>query len=493
MADKLNKPWQTIQWTKRPQGVMRNLPAFRNVVSFNAAAKSWRDVVSFSWPAPSALRAAVNTLGVPTIPGATPLEEARFLLYAAGEVEHALLVEYLYAAWSLGSDSNATIVLNIAIQEMCHFITVQNLLLFVGSNPSMQRQDQDPSPTLDPFPLTLRPFSRAVLEDFLLTEMPPLDNMTPAQKAVMQPIVNAHASPGTTVNPVGVIYGALYWLFQENDLPTPPWNDVASAGFGPGRHIASFPGTGTAATFQADPFAEPYWLGDSGGHGGVFEKIGSREEALQALFDVASQGEGLVASTAQQSHFSQFLTVYQNTDFNHLPASNWPTDPFVADQPVPDPTREANRITNPVSVSLSQIVDLRYKIALTSIRAALARDRTNAVDATFRAKYVGWLFNEMKGSVKRVSGALARLPLKTAGQIDQTVAAPTFDLGDFTLPDDQAGLETVMLSLHQQCATAITATLAQPVDIGVKGILQAILANDKTRYPNLAAPPPLVA
>ena len=42
-----------------------------------------------------------------TLQAATPLEEARVLLRAASEVEHALLVEYLYVAWSVATAQRA--------------------------------------------------------------------------------------------------------------------------------------------------------------------------------------------------------------------------------------------------------------------------------------------------------------------------------------------------------------------------------------------------
>jgi hypothetical protein len=225
--------------------------------------------------------------------GATPLEEAQTILSAAAEIEHALLVEYLYAAWSLGTNSFADAVTVIGIQEMCHLITVQNLLMFTDNHPFFSRQDQDPASSLDPFPFSLRPLTKAVLEDFLLTEMPPLQDMTAADKAVMKPIVDSHSGQAS-VSPVGLLYAKLYWLFQPNDSPTTDWPAVATSGaFKPGFHIPSFPGAASAATFQADPQEGTWHLGSD--HKGVFEKIDSRDDALKAIFEIAAQGEGLVS------------------------------------------------------------------------------------------------------------------------------------------------------------------------------------------------------
>src|SRR5204863_2080786 len=71
----------------------------------------------------------------------TPAEKAQFLLHAAAEVEHALLVQYLYAAYSLKKPGDVTdpaqqaalsqwprSLRGIAKEEMGHLLTVQNLL-----------------------------------------------------------------------------------------------------------------------------------------------------------------------------------------------------------------------------------------------------------------------------------------------------------------------------------------------------------------------------
>jgi Ferritin-like len=471
-------PWQQIEWKKPAESSFSKLRRLGGnfLENFGVAVR----------PDRTSLRAVVAAIGDPSVAGKTPLEEARILLRAACEVEHALLVEYLYTAWSLGRNPIALPIVQIAIQEMCHFVTVQNLMLFVGSDPSVRRQDQDPVPELDPFPFSLRPFSSSVLEDFLLTEMPPVADMLPEQKAVMQPIIDKRSQQGSIINRVGVIYAKLYWLFQTDDSPTADWPEVASAGFGKNRHIASFPGEGTSGTFQVDPLAEPKWhSGDD--RGGVFENVGSREAGLKTLVEIASQGEGMVGSNEQQSHFAVFLDIYRTTDFTTLPASRWPTDPFVSDQPAPDPAREANRISHPAAAALCKVFDARYRIALASIRAALSRDRTKTDDLVVRAKYVDWAFDEMVSSVKNLAKSISKLPCKAAPGDGTLMAAPTFNLDNFSLPDDAAGLDAMLADLHRAADSAINDALSKGVDAGTRLVLQQILTNDKTRFPDLVA------
>lgn len=82
---------------------------------------------------------------------------AVFLLHAAAEIEHALLVQYLYAAYSLDKTGGsgtlvpagaaATIagwrskIITIAKEEMAHLLTEQNLLRFIGGPLTFERGD----------------------------------------------------------------------------------------------------------------------------------------------------------------------------------------------------------------------------------------------------------------------------------------------------------------------------------------------------------------
>ena len=479
------RPWQLIKWEKpaqstaeraEPIGVDFKLESLTAPIHLQTESVQARTL--------SSLRSAFEVLGRPRVPGYSPLGEAQVLLKAGAEVEHALLVEYLYACWSIGNSQTATRVLEIAIQEMCHFITVQNLLLFTGDLPFLNRQDQDPSPGLAPFPFSLRPFTKSVLESFLLAEMPPLQDMSPQQRQVMEPLIASHQ-----VHPVGLIYAQVYWLFQENDQPTAAWPEAAAVGAAaslPAGHIDSFPGQSSSTTFQVDSASEPNWrLSTSHNHGGVFALIDSREAALRAIAAIAAQGEGLISTPGAPSHFETFLDIYQTTNFDPQAPPSRPTDPFVADQPSPDPGREANRITFPLATALCSVFDARYRIMLASIRAALSHDRSKPQDAAVRAGYSGWALEEMMSSITFLSGATGRLPCKAGGTAGQFAAAPTFNLGTLDLPDDPKALDDLLLSLHRSAAAAITATLAQNPDAVTRLNLQQMQQRDRKRFPNL--------
>ena len=105
----------------------------------------------------------------------TPRDKAKILLESAAEVEHALMVQYLYAAYSLKSKDQVDAeherlldwddesgqswprtLLAIAREEMGHLMTVQNLLILLGLAPNFEREDSPPHTDLHPFPLKLQ-------------------------------------------------------------------------------------------------------------------------------------------------------------------------------------------------------------------------------------------------------------------------------------------------------------------------------------------------
>ena len=79
-----------------------------------------------------------------------PYLELLRLLHEAAEVEHALTLQYLNAAFSLKpdyqdiagyGDPNAHDLIGVAIQEMQHLSAVNRLLVELGSAPHLARQD----------------------------------------------------------------------------------------------------------------------------------------------------------------------------------------------------------------------------------------------------------------------------------------------------------------------------------------------------------------
>src|SRR5215216_5669538 len=119
-----------------------------------------------------------QTMTLEVVPAMSPRDEAIFLLHTAAEIEHALMVQYLYAAWSLPPQAPMAVqrwrrdILQVAREEMAHFASVQNLLRFVGGPLNFDREDFPFRTELYPFPFRLERLSRVSLARYVTAEMP---------------------------------------------------------------------------------------------------------------------------------------------------------------------------------------------------------------------------------------------------------------------------------------------------------------------------------
>ncbi|CAN7769604.1 ferritin-like domain-containing protein [Rhizobium leguminosarum] len=441
----------------------------------------------------SPLRAAMLQ-NAPVVVAANAEDEARQLLEAAAEVEHALLVQYLYAAFSVQNASARKTLINIAVQEMSHLIAVQNLLLFLGANPYFERQDVSPDPELDPFPFELLGYKdKGTLERFVLAEMPVLKTLEEEDQEVIKNI-QTRIDPDGKFNRVGVLYGRIYWLFQTTSQAEGPWKDVSNIG-DIGQltpwHISNFKGADSVLKTQASRDETGPRLGSGTDTGeiwwqdysreGAFRTIDTREAALLAIYEIAVQGEGLAetAEPATDSHFHIFFNALKKHDgldpdeFNVVPAN-----PGLAKVP------GRTEITDPLAVALCRLFDNRYQIMLVSLTAALLCGRTEVAENTQRQNRVYWAFFEMKHSLLTIASKIILQPCKAGGHNADLCAAPIFDLGDVDLTSKLQALEEESRRLHIR-AKELTLSL-KAFGFGVNDdFLEKIEKTDHERYPDI--------
>src|SRR5947209_7405401 len=109
-----------------------------------------------------------------------------YMLCEAAELEHGIMCQYLYAAFSLkqgeelAGDQLAAVqrwrsrIAHVATQEMLHLALVHNLLSAIGAAPHLTRPNL-PQPA-NHYPagvnLTLVPFGEAALQHFMFLERP---------------------------------------------------------------------------------------------------------------------------------------------------------------------------------------------------------------------------------------------------------------------------------------------------------------------------------
>jgi hypothetical protein len=115
-------------------------------------------------------------------------KELAYLLSQAAELEHGLMCEYLYAAFSLKTSAGPgvrngqlaaverwrRVILGIAAEEMLHWAMVQNLLTAVGSAPYVSRPHMPHQAKGYPPGVQVRllPFGEAALQHFVYLERP---------------------------------------------------------------------------------------------------------------------------------------------------------------------------------------------------------------------------------------------------------------------------------------------------------------------------------
>jgi hypothetical protein len=124
-------------------------------------------------------------------------KELTYLLCQAAELEHSLMAQYLFAAFSLRSEPGPgltadqlevverwrKVILAISAEEMLHWALVQNLLIAVGSAPYVSRPHMPHQAKGYPPGVQLRllPFGDAALQHFIYLERPEGMDMSDAE------------------------------------------------------------------------------------------------------------------------------------------------------------------------------------------------------------------------------------------------------------------------------------------------------------------------
>ena len=397
---------------------------------------------------------AVTALGVPRAPEPfvrSPRDEAVFLLQVGAEIEHALLAQYLYAAWSLNASQDEPRrwqeeILEIAREEMGHLITVQNLLLLLDADVYLERENYPLHTDLYPFPLSLEPLHPQSLAKYVIAESP--------VRAELPPELRPIAERAGNVNHVGVVYAFIYWIFQATDAPQGPFHLPAGLPFPAGHHLAD--SDFAVADFDQRQTSKQEWGGGPDLH---VDKAGTRAAALEALNTIAVQGEGLLDEDG--SHFRRFLKIYQElADLEKAGRHDYvldvPTNPTTRSAPRDGGTGPDGRITHPGTLRWAELFNRRYEMLLLDIALALSFRSADLIDGVRIRRMLAreWAVQkEMKLALSQIAGTLATLPKDDppgAPGTSRHAGAP-FELPDPHLPVDAAGCWKRELELIEEC------------------------------------------
>ncbi len=394
------------------------------------------------------------------------------LLRLAAEIEHGLMVQYLFAAYSLDPPTAPTArrpmvrrwqeaILGVAKEEMAHLVTVQNLLTALGGPLQFNREDFPHDTVLYASGFRLRPLSLSSLATYVVAESPEVWEGEQAERIKQQAAIEV----GGTVNRVGRLYEELIAVVGNPALVPDSTFDAASSAFQAswdewgrgyrrgerGRQLADDP----------DAPAVPEL---------VIVTVDSRATAIAALEQVGEQGEGFgMPQDEDESHFERFLTIHEELEalsdderqaLVRDVATNPTTDlsgPDVGADPAD--TETTSPIANPAARLWAHLFNVRYRKLLVSLAHAfeLAEDRTDPNSPGPRGSLIHRAFTEMY-NLRSLAGLLVALPLDHA-EPDGPRAGPPFQMPHtLMLPHD----EDDRWRLHRDLLDA-SATLADRI------------------------------
>jgi ferritin-like protein len=404
-------------------------------------------------------------------PPLAPRDEAIFLLNIAAEVEHSLMVQYLFAAYSLRDPGQFTAdkaalvgdwrkaLATVAREEMGHLITVQNLLRSLGAPLSLARDEFPMNTGFYPFSFRLEPLSKNSAAKYAFAEMPSIaaaegiDGVSPAEIADITKRADED-NTGQPVNRVGKLY----------------------------EQIRTIVGSLAASEFSASSVSHQARFDEwgLGQHDILILSVSKRSEALDALDKIAEQGEGpetAAAAADPNSHFQRFLNIYRQ-----LPEDGSWQPAFIA---IEDPnvrtsgTGENNpgNITQPEARLWAQLLNARYRRLLMTLQHALEIEAPAQTEpnGTPRGLLLSWAFSEMY-ALRSIAGLLFILPATSAADEKRT-AAPPFEMPAFlSLPTVEADRWRQQSSMLQSAEMIVTSLIALPATRGasfLKGMTEA--------------------
>jgi hypothetical protein len=318
-----------------------------------------------------------------------------YMLYEAAELEHGIMCQYLFAAFSLkqredeGLTADALeavlrwrrVVAHVATEEMLHLALVQNLLSAIGSAPHLARPNL-PAPARH-YPagvnLTLVPFGEPALRHFMFLERPEGMELKGAQ-GIDAPVHDAVP------------------LMAEGDI-VPQQQDFATLGHlyrsiehGLDHLAEKF---GERNLFVGPPRAQAtsdYF------HWPELVPVTDLASAHRAIDTILEQGEG-ARGHWQNAHFGQFVGILD--EYRQLKAANPDFEParpvlFATVRPT-EHDETVPRITDGVASRCADLFNVGYEVLLQMLHRYFAHtEETDAQLRTLSSAAIALMFRVLK-------------------------------------------------------------------------------------------------
>jgi CDGSH-type Zn-finger protein/truncated hemoglobin YjbI len=393
-----------------------------------------------------------------------------YMLCDAAELEHGIMCQYLFAAFSLKqrtdeglTDSELEAVTrwhrqisHVATQEMLHLALVQNLLTAVGAGPHLSRPNL-PQPA-NHYPagvqLALLPFGERALRHFMFLERPEgmalddADGLAAVGQA--EPLMAADEIVPRLQDfaTIGHLYRSIeHGLARLTEKFGEQWLFV-----GPRRAQAT-----------SENFRWPELVA-----------VTDLASARQAVEEILEQGEG-ARGHWENAHFGQFVKILD--EYRAMREANPrfdPVRPVVAVNVRPSEHGDVPVITDALTARCTDLFNVAYEILLQSLARYFAHtEETGAQLATLADLTVGLMFQVIKPVGELITGLPAgpEYPGRTAG--------PSFELfyeSDYLLPHQEAAWTLLEERLREAAdySERVRAEATPPVQEGLKPIGPAI-------------------
>lgn len=392
-------------------------------------------------------------LTAPFVPDSVSVnEEFLGLLRAVAEIEHALMVQYLYAWFTSG----ISVFRKVAIQEMGHLFSAQNLLRCLNQ-PVHLKLPEPSMPSAQeafPFPLVLASASRQSLAQYVTAESPLAATLAePAQAQARA----AAAEALIRVRHVGLLFLKLYWLSQPDKSRFGPWDPPLTERWEMAlgsRHMVFSPlHTELQRSWKTSwdvLMDDPDFLAKSADKLFVARLTTEQEPAsmqcCRLFYAIGSQGEGFIDSPLQ-SHFELFLKLYNEWDTSPKDLIVTVTNPWIG-PPSDKPELEETRLTHPASIALATAFNLRYERILLLIALTFTEEaKSDPILELIIEQAVG-INGEMQASLVSIGDELVKLPAKEGGGIEALKAGPPFQTP--VIPTQYADIRSRLVSLKQE-------------------------------------------
>src|SRR5690349_21140210 len=356
-----------------------------------------------------------------------------YMLCEAAELEHGIMCQYLYAAFSLKQSEDEGLtkeeaeatnrwrkhISHIAAQEMLHLSLVQNLLSAIGAAPHLSRPNFPQPASHYPAGVTLAliPFGEDALRHFMFLERP--EGMDIEDVAGMAAFSRAQPSmQHGDIVPRGQDFATVGHLYRSIERG---FADLAEK-YGEEQLFAGPP---QAQATQAD-FGWPELVA-----------VTDLASAQRAIDEILEQGEG-PRGHWKDAHFGQFVEILD--EYTELRAANPDFDPVRPVVPVNvRPTeRDVNvpLASDPLARRVMDMFNVSYEILLLMLQRFFAR--TEETPAQLKALADGAIALMFDG-IKPLGDLVTTLP--AGPEYPGRTAGPSFELfyeSDYVLPHREA-------------------------------------------------------